>query len=118
MGLPEVPPEFLSWTLYTPGATPGTLKVTCVSDQLAMLAAVPAKSTLPVAPPNPFPAMVIFMPDCPAVGPMEPTSGAAAEAVDCHTATVCAGRVKAVTGLLPPDPLLTVTPNPPSRPAR
>src|SRR5437762_5205322 len=117
MRLARVPLEFLSWTLYRPGATPGTLNVTCVSDQLAMLAAEPPKSTLPVAPPNPLPAMVTFMPECPTVGPMEPTSGAVAEAVDCHTATVWAGSVNPVTGLLP-VPVFTETPTPPRRPAR
>ncbi len=83
-----------------------------------MLAAVAPKSTLPGDPPNPFPAIVTFTPDCPTVGPIEPTSGAVAEVVNCHTATVWAGNVNAVTGLLPPDPLLTEIPNPPRRPPR
>ena len=75
-------------------------------------------NTDPVDAPNPLPAIVTFSPGWPTVGPMDPTCGAVAEAVDCHTATVCAGSVNAVTGLLPPDPLLTVIPDPPSSPER
>src|SRR5256885_2093868 len=101
-----------------PFATHGTVKVTDVSDPDVIDAAVAPNSTDPVDAPNPLPAIVTFTPGWPTVGPMDPTCGEVAEALDCQTATVCAGSVNAVTGLLPPDPLLTVIPDPPSSPER
>src|SRR5579872_3770311 len=99
-------------------ATLGTVKVICESDQLDTLAAVLPKRTDPAVVPKPLPAMVTFTPAWAVVGPMEPTSGAAAAVVACHTDTVCAGRVNAVTGLLPPDPAFTVMLRPPNSPPR
>src|SRR5258707_923757 len=113
-----VPRLFFSCTLCTPFVTLGTLKVTEVSDHEEMEAEVVPNKTLPVEAPKPFPAMVTVVPDCPTVGPVEPTSGAAALAVNCQTAAVCAPRVKLVTGLLPPDPAETVIPAPPRVPLR
>src|SRR2546423_14997708 len=101
-----------------PFATDGTVKVTDVSDHDVIDAAVVPNSTDPVDAPKPLPAMVTFNPGWPTVGPMDPTCGAPADAVDCQTATVCAGSVKALTGLLPPEPVLTGIPDPPRRPAR
>src|SRR5260370_12327067 len=83
-----------------------------------MEAEVVPNKTLPVEAPKPFPAMVTVVPDCPTVGPEEPTSGAAALAVNCQTAAVRAPRVGMVPGLLTPDPAGTViTPPPSTRPS-
>src|ERR1019366_5118267 len=90
----------------------GTVNVTEVADQLFTFAAVVPTRTLPVLVPNPLPAIVTFTPAWPTVGPIEPTSGAAAVLVYCQTATECAGSVKFVTGLLPPEPVLTVIEGP------
>src|SRR5581483_786817 len=96
----------------------GTVKVTDVADQLLIVAAVLPTNTLPCELPKPFPAIVTFTPGCPSVGPIEPTSGVLAVLVYCHTATECAGIVKFVTGLLPPDPVPTVMEGPLIKPPR
>src|SRR6266849_1200746 len=101
-----------------PLVTLGTVKVTDVSDHDEIEAAVVPKRTWPVEAPKPLPPIVTFIPDWPIVGPMEPTSGAAGVPTDCHTATVCAGSVKLLAGLLPPLPEVTVRPDPPSNPPR
>src|ERR1051325_365274 len=108
------PPLFLSCPWWTPVPTEGTVNVTEVSAHDWIVAAVVPKSTDPVDAPKPLPAMVTFSPGWPTVGPIEPTCGPVADAVDCHTATVCAGSVKDVTA--PPPP--TVIPEPPSNPPR
>src|SRR5690348_2685239 len=96
----------------------GTVKITEVSDQDWIVAGVVLKTTWPVDVPKPLPAMVTFIPACPTVGPIDPTSGAAGVPTNCQTATVCAGSVKLLAGLLPPDPEVTVRPDPPSNPPR
>src|SRR5216684_7892592 len=113
----DVAPEFVvSWTLYLPGITTGTENVTAVSDQeFTTGAGVDPNMTSPLAAPKACPAIVAVIPGCPSNGPIEPIWGAAAAGADCQTATVCGGRVKAVTGLFPPT-LVTVIGNPPNRP--
>src|SRR5215813_8463985 len=102
-----------------PLATAGTVNVTPVSVHELITAAVVPNLTVPVAAPNPLPAMITFMPGWPSVGPIDPTSGLVVDAgVNCHTATVCAGSVKEVTGLFPPVPLETVMEDPPSKALR
>src|SRR6266849_4712523 len=101
-----------------PLQTLGTVNVTDESDHVWTELAVVPNSTWPVELPNPLPAMVTFIPGCPRVGPMEPTSGALGVPADCHTATVCAGSVKLFAGLLPPLLEVTVRPDPPSNPPR
>src|SRR5260370_25287329 len=101
-----------------PLATLGTVNWTLVSDHDWMAAAVAPNKTLTVVAPKPFPEMVTLRPGWPTIGPIEPTSGAGTEQTDCHTATVCAGKVKLTTGLLPPLPLFTVMPKPPKSPTR
>src|SRR6185312_9246779 len=96
----------------------GMVKVTALSDQLFTVPAVAPTSTEPVVEPKPLPATVTVIPGCPTVGPIDPTSGAEAVLVNCHTATACAGSVNVETGLLPPVPLFTVMLEPPSSAAR
>src|SRR6185369_214516 len=101
-----------------PLATDGTLTTMVVGDHETTVAAVAPNFTVPCVLPKLRPAIVTLTPACATVGPMEPISGAAAPSIKLHAATVCAGNVKFVTGLLPPDPLLTVIEEPPSNPVR
>src|ERR1043166_803085 len=120
MPFEAVPPLFVTVTLELPFAAEGTVATMLVSDQELMVAAVVPNLTLPApcVAPKLRPAIVTLTPGWPTVGPTEPTSGAAAPSVNCQTATVCAGREKAATGLLPPVPDVTVMEEPPSSPVR
>src|ERR1035437_4964515 len=101
-----------------PLLTLGTVNVTEVSDHDFMEAAVEPNITVPLEFPNPLPAMVTVIPGWPTVGPMDPTSGAVGVPTDCQTATVCAGKVKLLAGLLPPLPAVTVRLDPPRSPVK
>src|ERR1700722_4091320 len=101
-----------------PLVTLGTVNMSEESDHADTDAAVVPNKTCPVAVPNPLPAIVTFIPGWPTVGPIDPTSGAVGDPTACHTATVCAGKVKLFAGLLPPLPAVTVRLDPPSNPPR
>ena len=101
-----------------PFVTDGVVAVICVGDHELTVAVVVPNLTVPVVEPKFLPAMTTFTPDCPLVGPIEPICGVDVPSVNCQTATVCAGRVNVVTGLFPPDHVLTVIDEPPSRPLK
>src|SRR5713226_6054177 len=96
----------------------GVVQTIRVADHELMVAVVVPNFTLPAVAPKLRPAIVTLTPDWPLVGPIEPASGGAEPSVNCQTETVCAGSVKLVTGLLPPDPEVTVIERPPSKPVR
>src|SRR5689334_7514381 len=96
----------------------GTVATILVGVHEVTVAVVVPNFTDPPELPKLRPPIVTLIPDWPTVGPMEPISGAAAPSTKLQTETACAGRVKLVTGLLPPEPELTVIPSPPSRPPR
>src|SRR6185369_2966741 len=98
--------------------TDGVVTVICVADHEFTVAVVVPNLTVPGVVPKFFPAMTVFTPGWPAVGPIEPICGVLAPSANCHTETACAGSVKLVTGLLPPDPVLTVIERPPNNPVR
>ena len=101
-----------------PFVTAGVVAVICVADHEFTVAVVVPNFTVPVVVPKFLPAITTFTPDWPLVGPIEPICGVDAPSVNCQTATVCAGSVNVVTGLLPPDPELTLIDEPPSSPLK
>src|ERR1043165_5006986 len=96
----------------------GVVATICVEVQEFTVAVVVPNFTVPVVLPKFLPAIVTFTPDWPLVGPIEPICGVPPLSTNCQTETVWAGSVKLVTGLLPPEPAVTLIERPPSRALR